>query len=179
MGPLRSGLPRALTSKTQRSQQHKVNMENHRSLKRTLLQAEIQKTSEKQLFTYSDSKQNGKEHPEVLPSVNIGKRISNIHESTRRFNTRPPKNLKEHLTAQSKRQNTDADRKKQPNLTISGAEKACPGYSRQKHRLCRQHMPGKTHAPRRSRQELKKPRPDTRARKQAASQTGPRANRTR
>jgi len=43
-------------SNTQRSQQHKTNMANHRSLKHTLLQAEIQKNSEKQHFTHSDSK---------------------------------------------------------------------------------------------------------------------------
>jgi len=51
-------------------------MESHRSLQRTLLQAEIQKDSEKQLFTHSDSKQNTKENPEVLPSANMRKRIS-------------------------------------------------------------------------------------------------------
>jgi hypothetical protein len=50
-------------SKTQRSQQNKTNMESHRSLKRTLLQAEIQRNSEKQRFTYSDSKKNSKEIP--------------------------------------------------------------------------------------------------------------------
>jgi len=33
------------TSNTQTSQQHKTNMESHRSLKRTLLQAEIQRNS--------------------------------------------------------------------------------------------------------------------------------------
>jgi hypothetical protein len=68
-------------------------MANHRSLKHTALQAEIQKNSEKQPFTHSDSKQNRKEIPKVLPSV---KRISNIHESTRRFNAASPKNAKEH-----------------------------------------------------------------------------------
>jgi hypothetical protein len=64
------------TSKTQRSQQHKTNSESDRSLQRTLLQAEIQENSEKQLFTHSDSKQNGKEIPKVLPSANMRKRIS-------------------------------------------------------------------------------------------------------
>jgi len=63
-------------SKTQRSQQHKTNSESHRSLQRTLLQAEIQKNSEKQPFTHSDSKQNSKEIPKVLPSANMEKRIS-------------------------------------------------------------------------------------------------------
>jgi len=71
-------------------------MESHRSLQSTLLQAEIQKNRQKQPFTHSDSKQNGKETPELLPSANIGKRISNIHESTRRFNVASPKNAKEH-----------------------------------------------------------------------------------
>jgi hypothetical protein len=51
-------------------------MENHCSLKRTLLQAEIQKNSEKQPFTHSDSKKNGKEIPKVLPSVNMRNQIS-------------------------------------------------------------------------------------------------------
>jgi hypothetical protein len=51
-------------------------MENHRSLKHALLQAEIQKNSEKQLFTYSDSKQNGKELFDLLPSANMENRIS-------------------------------------------------------------------------------------------------------
>jgi hypothetical protein len=51
-------------------------MENHRSLKRTLLQAEIQKNNEKQPFTHSDSKQNTKENPDLLPSANIGNQIS-------------------------------------------------------------------------------------------------------
>jgi hypothetical protein len=46
-------------------------MENHRSLQHTLLQAEIQKNSEKQPFTHSDSKQNSKEIPKVLPSANM------------------------------------------------------------------------------------------------------------
>jgi hypothetical protein len=64
------------TSKTQRSQQHKTNMENHRSLKHTRLQAEIQKNSEKQPFTHSDSKQNGKEIFDLLPSANMENQIS-------------------------------------------------------------------------------------------------------
>jgi hypothetical protein len=51
-------------------------LENHRSLKRTLLQAETQKNSEKQPFTHSDSKQNRKEIPKVLPSANIGNQNS-------------------------------------------------------------------------------------------------------
>jgi len=51
-------------------------MENHRSLKHTRLQAEIQKNSQKQPFTHSDSKKNTKEIPKVLPSANIGNRIS-------------------------------------------------------------------------------------------------------
>jgi hypothetical protein len=51
-------------------------LENHCSLKRTLLQAETQKNNEKQLFTYSDSKQNGKELSDLLPSANIGNQIS-------------------------------------------------------------------------------------------------------
>jgi hypothetical protein len=63
-------------SKTQRPQQHKTNMANHRSLKRTLLQAETQKNSQKQPFTHSDSKQNGKEIPKVQVSANIGNQIS-------------------------------------------------------------------------------------------------------
>jgi hypothetical protein len=61
---------------TPRSQQHKINMENHRSLQRTLLQAEIQKNNEKQAFTYSDSKQNGKELFDLLPSANMENQIS-------------------------------------------------------------------------------------------------------
>jgi len=71
-------------------------MESHCSLKRTLLQAEIQKNSEKQAFTHSDSKQNGKEIFDLLPSANMRKRVSNIHESTRRFNVASRKNTKEH-----------------------------------------------------------------------------------
>jgi hypothetical protein len=51
-------------------------MESHRSLQHTLLQAEIQKNSEKQPFTHSDSKQNSKEIPKVQVSANIGKRVS-------------------------------------------------------------------------------------------------------
>jgi hypothetical protein len=51
-------------------------MKSHRSLKRTLLQAEIQKNSEKQPFTHSDSKQNGKELFDLLPSANIGNQNS-------------------------------------------------------------------------------------------------------
>jgi hypothetical protein len=89
-------------------------MANHRSLKHNTLQAETKKNNEKQLFTYSDSKQNGKELSDLLPSVNMRKRISNIHESTRRFNTRTQKNLKEHHTVQSKRQNPDAHGKNSP-----------------------------------------------------------------
>jgi hypothetical protein len=54
----------------------KNNMENHRSLKRTLLQAEIQKNNEKQTFTYSDSKQNSKEIFDLLPSANMENQIS-------------------------------------------------------------------------------------------------------
>jgi hypothetical protein len=51
-------------------------MENHRSLQHTALQAEIQKNIEKQRFTHSDSKQNGKEIPKVQVSANMGKRVS-------------------------------------------------------------------------------------------------------
>jgi len=51
-------------------------LESHRSLQRTLLQAEIQKNSEKQAFTHSDSKQNTKEIFDLLPSANMRKRIS-------------------------------------------------------------------------------------------------------
>jgi hypothetical protein len=51
-------------------------MENHRSLQHTRLQAEIQKTSEKQPFTHSDSKRKWKEIPKVQPSANMGKRVS-------------------------------------------------------------------------------------------------------
>jgi hypothetical protein len=119
-------------------------MERHRSLKRTLLQAEIRKNSEKQPFTHSDSKQNGKETFDLLPSANMRKRISNIHESTRRFNTRTQNNLKEHLTVHSKRQNTDANRKKQPNSTISTHREAHALDTQGRNKLCRQHMPGKT-----------------------------------
>jgi hypothetical protein len=52
-----SNLSSTQTSNTQRSQQHKTNMERRRSLQRTAFQAEIQKNSEKQPFTHSDSKQ--------------------------------------------------------------------------------------------------------------------------
>jgi hypothetical protein len=51
-------------------------MENHRSLQRTLLQAEIQRNSEKQPFTHSDSKQNTKEIFDLLPSANMENQIS-------------------------------------------------------------------------------------------------------
>jgi len=71
-------------------------MANHRSLKHTALQAETQKTSEKQPFTHSGSKKNSKGIPKVLPSANMRKRVSNMHESTRRFNVASPKNAKEH-----------------------------------------------------------------------------------
>jgi hypothetical protein len=71
-------------------------MANHRSLKRTLLQAETQKNSEKQAFMHSDSKKNSKRIPKARRSANIRKRISNIHESTRRFNVASRKNTKEH-----------------------------------------------------------------------------------
>jgi hypothetical protein len=83
------------TGKTQRSQHHKTNMANHRSLKRTPLQAENQKNSEKQAFSHSCSKKNGKGIPKARRSVNMGKRISNIHKSTRRFNAASRKNTKE------------------------------------------------------------------------------------
>jgi hypothetical protein len=56
--------------------QHKTNMESHRSLQHTPLQAEIQKNSEKQPFTHSDSKQNGKEIFDLLPSANMENQIS-------------------------------------------------------------------------------------------------------
>ncbi len=72
------------------------NMERHRSLKHTALQADIQKNSEKQSFTHSGSKKNRKEIPKVLPSANMRKRVSNMHESTRRFNVASRKNPKEH-----------------------------------------------------------------------------------
>jgi hypothetical protein len=87
---------RTQTSNTQRSQQHKHNLANHRSLKSTLLQAETQKTSEKQPFTHSCSKKNSKGIPKARPSANMRTRFSNIHESTRRFNAASPKNTKEH-----------------------------------------------------------------------------------
>jgi hypothetical protein len=51
-------------------------MDNHRSLKHTPLQAEIQKNSQEQLFTHSDSKQNTKENPDLLPSANMENRVS-------------------------------------------------------------------------------------------------------
>jgi hypothetical protein len=70
-------------------------MENNRSLKRTLLQAEIQKNIEKQPFTIVIPRKSGKELPDLLPSANMGNRISNIHESTRRFNVASRKNTKE------------------------------------------------------------------------------------
>jgi hypothetical protein len=66
----------AQTSNTQTSQQHKVNLESHRSLQRTLPQDVIQKSSEKQAFTHSDSKQNGKEIFDLLPSANMENQIS-------------------------------------------------------------------------------------------------------
>jgi hypothetical protein len=88
----------AQTGNTQRSQQHKTNMSNHRSLQRTLLQVEIQKNSKKQLFTYSDSKKNSKGIPKARRSANIGKRVSNIRESTRRFNVASPKNAQRTLS---------------------------------------------------------------------------------
>jgi hypothetical protein len=76
----------------------KTNMEHHRSLKRTLLQAEIQKNSKKQPFIHSRSKKNTKELSDLLPSANIGRRVSNIHESTWRFNVASRKNTKEHYS---------------------------------------------------------------------------------
>jgi hypothetical protein len=71
-------------------------MANHRSLQHALLQAEIQKTSEKQHFTHSDSKKNSKVIPKARRSANMKRRVSNIHESTLRFNAASPKNPKEH-----------------------------------------------------------------------------------
>jgi hypothetical protein len=53
-----------------------TNLENHRSLKHTALQAESQKASQKQLFTHSDSKKNGKEYSKVRPSANMKNQIS-------------------------------------------------------------------------------------------------------
>jgi hypothetical protein len=73
-------------------------MANHRSLKYNPLQAEIQKNSEKQPFTHSDSKKNSKRISKVLPSANIGKCVSNIHESTRRFNAASRKNAQRTLS---------------------------------------------------------------------------------
>jgi hypothetical protein len=46
-------------------------MANHRSLKRTLLQAETRKTSEKQLFTHGCSKKNRKGIPKARRSANM------------------------------------------------------------------------------------------------------------
>jgi hypothetical protein len=63
-------------SKARRSQQHKTNSKSHCSLQRTLLQAEIQKNSEKQLFTHSDSKQDSKEISKVQVSANMKNQIS-------------------------------------------------------------------------------------------------------
>jgi hypothetical protein len=71
-------------------------MANHRSLKHTLLQAEIQKNSEKQPSRIIVPKKNGKGIPKARRSANMGKRVSNIHESTRRFNVASPKNPKEY-----------------------------------------------------------------------------------
>jgi hypothetical protein len=85
-------------------------MENHRSLQRTLLQAEIQKSTEKQAFTHSDSKKNSKRNSKARPSANIGKRISNIHKSTRRFNTASSKNPKEHYHYMTPRNPNPAER---------------------------------------------------------------------
>jgi hypothetical protein len=51
-------------------------LESHRSLQHTLLQAEIQKNSEKQPFTHSDSKQDSKEISKVQVSVNMRRRVS-------------------------------------------------------------------------------------------------------
>jgi hypothetical protein len=51
-------------------------MERHRSLKRTLLQAETRKNSEKQAFTHSGSKQNRKEIPKVQVLANMENQIS-------------------------------------------------------------------------------------------------------
>jgi hypothetical protein len=53
-----------------------TNLENHRSLKHTRLQAETQKNSEKQPFTHSDSKKNRKEIPDLRPSANMENQIS-------------------------------------------------------------------------------------------------------
>jgi hypothetical protein len=87
-----------------------TNMERHRSLKHTLLQVEIQKTSQKQLFTHCRSKKNSKGIPKARRSANMRRRISNIHESTRRFNAASRKNTKEHfkesLITRLNRQNT-------------------------------------------------------------------------
>ena len=96
------------TSKTQRSRQNKTNMETHRSLQRTLLQAEIQKSSQKQPFTHSDSKKNTKENPDLLPSANMRNRNSTF-KNWRAGSTRAPKeHFKESLTMHSNGQNTPA-----------------------------------------------------------------------
>jgi len=63
-------------SKARRSQQHKTNSKSHCSLQRTLLQAEIQKNNEEQLFTHSDSKQDSKEISKVQVSANMKNQIS-------------------------------------------------------------------------------------------------------
>jgi hypothetical protein len=52
---------------------------------------------------HSDSKKNTKEIPKAQPSANIGNRISNIHESTRRFNVASPKNTQRTLTVRPQR----------------------------------------------------------------------------
>jgi hypothetical protein len=56
--------------------------------------------------------------------------ISNIHNTTRRFNTHTQENLKEYLTVHSKSQKPDAHRKKQPYK--SDGEVAEPELKRKK-----------------------------------------------
>jgi hypothetical protein len=99
------------------SQQHKHNLANHRSLKRALLQAETQKNSEKQLFTHSDSKKNSKGIPKARRSADMGKRISDMHESTCRFNVASRKNPKEHQHHTTPTNPNPAERFETPPIT--------------------------------------------------------------
>ncbi len=51
-------------------------------------------------------KKNGKGIPKARRSANIGKRVSNMHESTRRFNVASPKNAQRTLALRDPNERT-------------------------------------------------------------------------
>jgi hypothetical protein len=72
----------------------------------------------KNTFPESDSQTKRQRNSQSKTVSQHGKSDFNIGKLKHRFNTRTPKNLKEHQTAHPKNQNTNAHNKKQPNSTI-------------------------------------------------------------